>query len=179
VTTSDPEVAARVRRLRYHGSTDKRVFTEVGYNSRLDELQAAGLRVLMQHLSDWNEKRRLIARAYLDAGLDELLGVQAEPEGGESCRHLFAITTAERDRLAASLDEAGVASRPYYEIPLYRQPALERWAPAEPLPETERVCAEVLALPMGPALELAAVSRVVDAVRQDLAASPSAESRRI
>jgi dTDP-3-amino-3,4,6-trideoxy-alpha-D-glucose transaminase len=175
VTTSDPEVAVRVRRLRYHGSKDKRVFTEVGYNSRLDELQAAGLRVLMRHLPDWTEKRRDVARAYRDAGLDELVGVQAEPEGGQSCRHLFAITTSERDRLGAALGDAGVGSRPYYEIPLYRQPALERWAQAEPLPETERVCAEVLALPMGPALDLAVVPQVVDAVRQSLVTSPSAE----
>jgi dTDP-4-amino-4,6-dideoxygalactose transaminase len=166
ITTDDDEVAALARRLRFHGSDDKKTHTEVGYNSRLDELQAAGLRVLLPHLADWTAARRAAAAAYLDAGLDGPVRVQAET--GESCWHLFAVASPERDRLAAALAEAGIGARPYYETPLYRQPALERWAPAEPLAVTERICSEVLALPMGPALDLDAVPAVVEAVREAL-----------
>jgi len=128
------------------------VFAEVGYNSRLDELQAAGLRVLLPHLPEWTEARRRAARAYLDAGLGDLAQVQRETPEGRSCWHLFAIASPERDRLAAALTDAGIEARPYYETPLYLQPALERWAPPEPLAETERICSQVLALPMGAGL---------------------------
>ncbi len=172
VTTNDPEVAALVRRLRFHGSDDKRTFTEVGYNSRLDDLQAAGLRVLLPHLAEWTEARRRAASAYVDAGLGELVGVQREPDSGRSCWHLFAVAAPERDRLAGALGVAGIGARPYYEVPLYRQPALERWAPPEPLAETERICAEVLALPMGTALPEGAAERVVGAVRESLVPQP-------
>jgi len=174
VTTDDPEAAARARRLRQHGSEDKRVFTEVGYNSRLDELQAAALRVALEHLPAWTAARQRVFGEYLSAGLDQLVAFQSETAGGASSRHLVGIATPERDRLAAALAEAGVESRAYYETPLYLQPALESWAPAAPLPATERLCSEMLALPMGPDLDAAAVTRVVDAVRQSLAGSRAA-----
>lgn len=165
ITTHDAEVAALARRLRFHGSEDKRTHTEVGYNSRLDELQAAGLRVLLPHLSEWTAARRAAAEAYRHAGLGDLVRLQAETEDGECCWHLFAIASPERDKLAAALNDAGVGARPYYETPLYRQPALERWAPPQPLEVTERICSQILALPMGPALDLDAVPAVVEEVR--------------
>ncbi len=170
VVTSDPEVEAIARRLRFHGSEDKRLHTEAGYNSRLDEIQAAGLRVLLPHLPEWTRARRAAAESYRDAGLEEVVPVQAETEGGESCWHLFVVATPQRERLREALNEAGIGARPYYEIPLYRQPALERWAPPEPLPNTERICAEMLALPMGTALDADAPARVVEVVRGCLAA---------
>jgi dTDP-4-amino-4,6-dideoxygalactose transaminase len=170
VVTDDPEVEALARRLRFHGSEDKRTHTEVGYNSRLDEMQAAGLRVVLPHLSEWSAARRAAAQAYRDVGLGELLQLQAETEGGECAWHLFVGLTPERDRLRESLTDAGIGARPYYEVPLYRQPAVERWAPPEPLPNTERVCAEMLALPMGTALDPEAPAQVTSAVRDSIAA---------
>jgi dTDP-4-amino-4,6-dideoxygalactose transaminase len=169
LTTSDPEIAATARRLRFHGSEDKRVHTEVGYNSRLDELQAAGLRVLLPHLDDWTAARRRVADGYADAGLGDLVEIQRETMGGESCWHLFAVCSDDRKRLQAALTEAGIQSRPYYELPLHRQPAMQPWAPKEPLPNAERICASNLALPMGTALEDAAVPEVVAAVGRALA----------
>jgi dTDP-4-amino-4,6-dideoxygalactose transaminase len=169
VVTSDPDVDALARRLRFHGSEDKRVHTEVGYNSRLDEIQAAGLRVLLPHLDEWTAARRGAAAAYGEAGLGDVVQVQSETAGAESCWHLFVVATPERDRLREALAEAGIGSRPYYEIPLYRQPAFESYAPPEPQASTERVCAEVLALPMGVALEREAVSEVAEAVSGALA----------
>jgi dTDP-4-amino-4,6-dideoxygalactose transaminase len=171
VVTDDAEVAAGARRLRFHGSEDKRHHTEAGYNSRLDEIQAAGLRVLLPHLDEWTSARRGAADAYRESGLEEVVRIQAETEGGESCWHLFVVATPERERLQGSLTEAGIGARPYYEVPLYRQPAVERWTPPEPLPNTERICNEMLALPMGTALAPEAVGEVAEAVRACLAAA--------
>ncbi|HEY6638961.1 MAG TPA: DegT/DnrJ/EryC1/StrS family aminotransferase [Solirubrobacterales bacterium] len=170
VVTDDPEVEARARRLRFHGSEDKRLHTEVGYNSRLDEIQAAGLRVLLPHLPEWTAARRRAAQAYRDAGLEDSVRIQAESAGAESAWHLLVVAAPERDRLQRALNEAGIGARSYYETPLYRQPAMERWAPPEPLPNTERICAEMLALPMGSALNPKAPTQVIDAVRACLTA---------
>jgi dTDP-4-amino-4,6-dideoxygalactose transaminase len=169
LTTSDAGVAEAARLLRTRGSKDKRTFTEVGYNSRLDELQAAGLRVLLPELPDWIEARRRTAGAYREAGLADLVPVQSETPDARSAWHILAIASTERERIAAALSEAGIEARPYYETPLYRQPALERWAPAEPLTETERICSQILALPMGSALPDEAPAEVVGAIRSALA----------
>jgi dTDP-4-amino-4,6-dideoxygalactose transaminase len=165
VVTSDPEVEAIARRLRFHGSEDKRLHTEAGYNSRLDEIQAAALRVLLPHLPEWTKARRAAAQAYRDAGLEDAVRLQGETPGGESAWHLLVCATPERDRLQRALNEAEIGARPYYETPLYRQPAVERWAPSEPLPNTERICDEMLALPMGTALDPGAPAAVVEVVR--------------
>jgi dTDP-4-amino-4,6-dideoxygalactose transaminase len=170
VVTDDPDVAATARRLRLHGSEDKRHHTEAGYNSRLDEIQAAALRVLLPRLPEWTEARRRVARAYREEGLEEVVRIQAETPGGESCWHLLVAATPERERLQGALADAGIGARSYYEVPLYRQPAVERWAPTEPLPNTERICAEMLALPMGTALDPGAPARITDAIRECLAA---------
>ena len=169
LTTDDGEVAEAARLLRTRGSRDKRTFEVVGYNSRLDEIQAAGLRVLLPHLSEWVEARRRAASAYLDAGLADLAQVQTEHEGGESSWHLFTIASDHRERLIAALGDDGIEARPYYETPLYRQPALERWAPMELLTETEEICERILALPMGAALPEGAPAEVVGAIRSALA----------
>jgi dTDP-4-amino-4,6-dideoxygalactose transaminase len=170
VVTDDPDVEALARRLRFHGSEDKRLHTEAGYNSRLDEIQAAALRVLLRHLPEWTEARRRAVQAYRDAGLEDSVRLQAETTGAESAWHLLVVATPDRDRLQRALNDAGIGARPYYETPLYRQPAVERWAPREPLPNTERLCAEMLALPMGSALDPKAPAEVVEAVRDCLTA---------
>ncbi len=169
LTTDDAELAEAARLLRTRGSKDKRVFTTVGYNSRLDELQAAGLRVLLPHLPGWIEARRRAASSYAEAGLADLTSVQAETPDGRSAWHILAIAAEDRDRLAAALADADIQARPYYETPLYRQPALEQWAPPEPLAEAERICSRILALPMGSALPEAAPAMVVDTIRAALA----------
>ena len=168
LTTNDAEVAERARLLRTRGSVDKRTFTEVGFNSRLDELQAAGLRVLLPHLADWIEARRLAAGGYLDAGLGDLAQVQSETADGRSAWHILAVASEQRDRIASALADADIQARPYYEIPLYRQPALASWAPSAPLPEAERICSGILALPMGAALPEGARAEVVAAIRAAL-----------
>jgi len=163
IVTDDDEVAAMARTLRFHGSEDKALHTEVGYNSRLDELQAAGLRVLLPHLAAWTESRRRVASAYAANQLDRAASLPVETAGGESCYHLYVVRSPERDRLAERLAAAGVGARPYYSTPLHHQPGLRDFAPASPLPGVESAAAHSLALPMGPALteeQVAEVSRV-------------------
>ena len=163
ILCDDDGVAARARLLRAHGSADKQLQSEVGFNSRLDELQAAGLRVLLPHLGGWTAARRRTAAAYAEAGLGELVELPRETGGGESCFHLYVVLTEERERLAAGLAAAGVESRAYYTTPLHRQPALAPYAPAGALPGAERAAAASLALPMGPALGEEDVATVVAA----------------
>jgi dTDP-4-amino-4,6-dideoxygalactose transaminase len=127
------------------------VHTEVGYNSRLDELQAAALRVLLPHLDEWTAARRSAAELYAASGLGEVVELPAETEGGESCWHLYVVRCGDRDALQGALASAGIGARPYYTVPLHRQPAMKPWAGAA-LPESERAAEECLALPMGPAL---------------------------
>jgi dTDP-4-amino-4,6-dideoxygalactose transaminase len=163
IVTDDDEVAAIARGLRFHGSKDKELHTEVGYNSRLDELQAAGLRVLLPHLPAWTESRRRVADAYRASGLGDAVELPVETRGGESCYHLYVVRSPERDRLAERLTAAGIGARPYYTTPLHRQPGLREFAPQRALPGVESAAARSLALPMGPALtdeQVTEVSRV-------------------
>jgi dTDP-4-amino-4,6-dideoxygalactose transaminase len=171
IVTDDDEVASIARTLRFHGSEDKVLHTEVGYNSRLDEMQAAGLRVLLPHLADWTESRRQVAAAYADNGLADAVEIPAETARGESCYHLYVVRCPERDRLAERLTASEIGARAYYTIPLHRQPALRDFVPRAPLPGVESAAAQSLALPMGPALSDEQVAEVSQATREALVGS--------
>ena len=164
VVTADATLADRVRTLRFHGSRDKVTYDEVGYNSRLDELQAAILRVLLPHVDGWAQARRAVAGAYAQAGLGDHVGLPAPAPGCEPAWHLYVV----RDREAAALEDAlrarGVEARGYYRAPVHRQPAAAGWASAGELPGTEQAAREHLALPMGPSLSREQVAEVVAAV---------------
>ena len=164
VATNDEELADRVRVLAFHGSKDKVDFDFVGYNSRLDELQAGMLRIFLEQLDGWNRGRREAAARYAELGLGEL--VELPPDDGRHVYHLFVVRTPERDRVRAALEEAGIGCASYYVTPLHLQPALA-YLGYEPgsLPETERASRENLALPLWPGIEPAAQERVVEAVR--------------
>jgi dTDP-4-amino-4,6-dideoxygalactose transaminase len=164
VAVTDEELGERIRMLRFHGSRDKRDFQLVGFNSRLDELQAAALRVFLPHVAEWNRLRREAALRYAELGLGEL--VELPPDDGRHVYHLFVVRSPERDRVRAALEEAGIGCASYYVTPLHLQPALA-YLGYEPgaLPETERASRENLALPLWPGIEPAAQERVVDVVR--------------
>jgi len=168
ITTDHDELAGRLRRLRFHGSSDKQLHTEVGFNSRLDELQAAGLRVLLPHLDEWTASRRRAAAGYLEAGLGELVELPLERDGAESCFHLHVVLSDRRQSLLSGLAEREVGCRVYYGVPLHRQPAMEPYAAGVELPVAEAVAERSLALPMGPALGEDEVAAVVDAVAASL-----------
>jgi len=167
IATDDDGVAELARALRFHGSRDKRTFEYVGYNSRLDELQAAILRVLLPELDGWCGRRRALARAYDDAGLGEHVRLPVSPAGAEPAWHLYVVAHAGADKLIESLNAAGVQARAYYRVPLHRQASMAPFAGVE-LPATDELARTVLALPMGPALAVEQAHEVAAAVAQAL-----------
>jgi dTDP-4-amino-4,6-dideoxygalactose transaminase len=165
VAATDEEVAARVRLLRFHGSRDKVDFDLIGYNSRLDELQAAALRVFLLELDGWNQARREAASRYTELGLGDVCEVPADDPG--HVYHMYVVRTHERERLTAALEAAGISCAAYYVTPLHLQPALRYLGTDEgSLPETERAARENLALPMWAGIDAATQERVVSAIRE-------------
>jgi dTDP-3-amino-3,4,6-trideoxy-alpha-D-glucose transaminase len=166
VLTDDEELAARVRTLRFHGTTpDRQTYVDVGYNSRLDELQAAALRVLLPHLGEWAAARRAAAASYVEAGLGELATLPSATDGAQPAWHVYVIRHPRADELLEALSAAGIGARPYYRVPIHRQPAMRAWGSSAVLPATEEVAATHLALPMGATLSAGAIDEVVTAVR--------------
>jgi dTDP-4-amino-4,6-dideoxygalactose transaminase len=153
-----------VRMLAFHGSRDKTDFDFVGYNSRLDELQASFLRLFLAHLDEWNRGRRDAAARYAELGLGDLVELPVDEDG--HIYHLFVCRSTARDRIRAALVEAGIGTGTYYVTPLHLQPAL-RFLGNEPgsLPETERVAQENFSVPLWPTISVEQQERVVDVVR--------------
>jgi dTDP-4-amino-4,6-dideoxygalactose transaminase len=154
IVTDDKELAERIRRLRNHGSAERYLHAEFGVNSRLDELQAAVLRIKLPHLDSWNARRRAIAATY-DRLLGEAAGVRplAPGEGEDHTYHLYVVRTETRQRLRDELEARGIATAIHYPVPIHQQVA---WSSAglapERLPITEVVAGEILSLPMYPEL---------------------------
>jgi dTDP-4-amino-4,6-dideoxygalactose transaminase len=163
VATDSDELAERARQLRFHGSRDKVTFEQVGYNSRLDELQAAALRVLLPELDGWTRARREVAAGYERAGLGEHLALPRPVEGASHCYHLYVARHQRADELAQRLGRRGVGARGYYRVPVHRQPAMRPWGEGVQLPVTDELARTNLALPMGTELSGEAVAEVVDA----------------
>ena len=167
VVTDDPELAGRVAALRNYGSRRKGENEVKGYNSRLDELHAALLRVRLRHLDDWNERRRARARLYVSLLSGLPLALPHEPTWAEHAWHLFVIRTAQREALQRLLDARGVITLIHYPIPPHLQPAYaELGLRAGALPVTEAIHREVLSLPLGPHLSEEQVRCVAAAVAE-------------
>jgi dTDP-4-amino-4,6-dideoxygalactose transaminase len=139
-------------------------FDLVGYNSRLDELQAGFLRIFLEHLDGWNRGRREAAARYAELGLGDLVELPQDEPG--HIYHLVVCRSPERDRIVAALAEAGIGTATYYVTPLHLQPALA-YLGYEPgsLPETERAARENFSVPLWPEMPVEAQERVVDVVR--------------
>jgi dTDP-4-amino-4,6-dideoxygalactose transaminase len=170
IATDDEAIAERARLLRQHGSPDKRSYFEIGVNSRLDELQAAVLRVLLPHLDEWNARRRRLAQAYADSGLGELVSLPEEVSGGEGVHHLYVVRSERRDELLDALQAAGIEARANYRTPVHRQSPLANFAPETDLTGTELAADRNLALPMGPTLGADTAEAVTDALRASVQA---------
>jgi dTDP-3-amino-3,4,6-trideoxy-alpha-D-glucose transaminase len=171
VITDDDEIAMRVRRLRFHGSEDKVTHTEVGYNSRLDALQAGVLRLLLPELDRRNASRRAAARSYAEHGLDGIdgLSVPSATQGAEHVYHLYVVRHERADDLVAALARENVEARGYYRRPVHLQPGMRRYASGRPLLGTEEAARTNVALPMGPELSEGSVAEVVAACESVLA----------
>jgi dTDP-4-amino-4,6-dideoxygalactose transaminase len=170
VTTDDAATADRLRALRNYGSKVKYVNIERGFNSRLDEMQAAFLRVKLKHLDRWNEQRRAVAARYDDklAGVPELVLPRA-PQWAEPVWHLYVVQTTRRDALVKALEAAGIGSLIHYPIPPHLQQAYaDLGLPKGAFPLAEKLAETVLSLPMGPHLGADAVDKVADVVRRTL-----------
>jgi dTDP-4-amino-4,6-dideoxygalactose transaminase len=161
VTTRDAALAARVKRLRNGGQTSRYHHEEAGGNSRLDELQAAILRARLPFLRKWTERRRAIAARYRRGLAGTALAVPPECDAGH-VYHLFPVLSRRRDALQAHLGKAGVETLIHYPVPIPRQPALRATTAAD-CPVADRVCNEVLSLPIYPSLTDEAVEVVIRA----------------
>src|SRR5215217_7141409 len=167
LVTQDDRLAERLRRLRVHGGAKQYFHDEVGYNSRLDALQAAVLSAKLPHLAGWSAKRRENA-AYYDAAFADLAEVRTpyvSPEN-ESIFNQYTIRVPRRDALQAALREKGIGSSVYYPLPLHLQPCFAYLGYKEgACPEAEKASKEVISLPVYPELSTAQRDEVVAAVR--------------
>jgi len=158
VTTNDGELARKVRLLANYGSAEKYRHVMMGCNSRLDELQAAFLRVKLAHLDVWTEKRRQIATAYNDSLPAHM--IPYTPEWADSAWHLYVIQTDRRDELQITLSKQGIQTLIHYPIAPADQPAYRGRAPS--LENGRRAASRCLSLPMGPHLSSEQVKHVIN-----------------
>jgi dTDP-4-amino-4,6-dideoxygalactose transaminase len=161
ITTNDATIAERAQSLHLHGSRDKETFDEVGYNSRLDELQAAVLRVQLPHLDAWADGRRRAAGYYEGSDLRDLVTLPTAGAGAKPSWHLYVIRSERADELAETLRGAGIEARAYYRRPIHRQPAM---GSDVSLPGTDLAARTCLALPISPVLSAAQAGEVVAAI---------------
>jgi dTDP-4-amino-4,6-dideoxygalactose transaminase len=164
IATSSETIMELARMLRGHGSRDQVTWEMIGYNSRLDELQAAFLRVLLPELDRWSEERTQVAAYYAEAGLGRLVELPEATDGATPAWHVYVIRSGEIERIAAALTEAGVGNKAYYRRPLHRHPAMAPYAPATELPVTDELARLHLAIPIRPMLTPAEVEQVTEAV---------------
>ncbi len=171
VITRDAQLAARIKRLRNGGQTSRYHHEEPGANSRLDEMQAAILRARLPHLVAWTARRRAIAAQYrralgdvaIDAAIAAAMTVPREFDPGH-VYHLFPVLTPHREAFMAHLAQRGVEALIHYPVPIPRQPAFKAFDPAD-CPVANRVCSEVVSLPMYPGLSDANISVVAESAR--------------
>jgi dTDP-4-amino-4,6-dideoxygalactose transaminase len=176
VTTNDPDLAAHMRRLRNHGSPRRYLHDEVGWNSRLDAIQAAILRVKLPHIESWNNQRRTHAatydRLFTQSGLagttkDDPVRILGTSPDAHHVFHQYVIRARRRDELREFLTSRQIGSEVYYPLPLHLQPAFAYLGYREgDLPESEHAAKEVLALPMFPELTEPEQQWVVENIAQ-------------
>jgi len=170
VVTNSAEIAARIRTLRNHGQSGKYLSNEPGWNSRLDEIQAAILRVKLRHLPKWQRARQSHAAEY-NRLFSQIPGVMPPlaPEGFEHVYHQYTIRTEQRDALQKFLSERKIGSTVYYPVPLHLQPLYSALShKAGGFPHSERAAMEVLSLPMYPELRNEQTARVAGTVAEFL-----------
>ena len=168
VTAREPRHAERLRMLRQHGSRKTYTHEILGYNSRLDEIQAAILRVKLVRLDDFNACRAAIARRYGEWLAGTPLVLPKAHGRGRHIWHQYTVRHPKRDELRAKLEAAGIASMVYYPVPLHRQPLYAPDNEGVRLPATDEAAATVLSLPIYPQLSEAAQKRVCDTLRSCL-----------
>jgi dTDP-4-amino-4,6-dideoxygalactose transaminase len=164
IVTDDASAADAVRMLRNHGSRERYHHAVIGYNSRLDDLQAVILRAKLKHIDEYNRRRRINAHRYSDRLKGSGVLPPAEDGKGLHVYHQYTILSEDREAIQQALGAAGIASAVYYPIPLHRQEVYrEEWAGIS-LPVTEDVAGKVLSLPMYPELSEEQIDRTCDVI---------------
>ncbi|MBW6512828.1 MAG: DegT/DnrJ/EryC1/StrS family aminotransferase [Desulfuromonadaceae bacterium] len=166
ITTNDPKLAELLRSLRNYGSDEKYVHTHAGVNSRLDEIQAAILRVKLRQLDRWNQRRREISSIYSANISESDLVLPSSHFEEESSWHLYVVRSSIRDRLLNDLQKSGVGVMIHYPVPPYRQDAYKSTSNhCDQFAVTDAICAEILSLPIGPHLTDRQVDLVVNTLK--------------
>jgi len=169
VAVDNDELNARIISLRDHGRISHYAHQEIGYNARLDAIQAAVLRAKLEKLDNWNGRRRKLAKAYCERLAGCGVTLPYEPEGYESVYHLFVIRTEKRDAIRQALLEKNIGCGIHYPLPLHLQPACRYLGyKSGDFPEAESIADTALSLPMHPALTIADVDRVAEVVRDTM-----------
>ena len=178
IATSDDAVAEMADILRFHGSRDRATWEYVGYNSRLDEMQAAYLRVLLPELDSWSDGRVRAAGHYDAAGLGELVELPSPTEGARPAWHLYVIRSPHVDAIADALSRAQIGNKIYYRPPLHRHRAMLPYADGVELPVTDELALRHLAIAFNPRLSEADAAEVTQAVAGALSAQGTAATSR-
>jgi dTDP-4-amino-4,6-dideoxygalactose transaminase len=181
VTTNDPDLARKIRKLRDHGQAKKYYHDIEGYNGRLDAIQAGILRIKLNHLSDWTEKRRVAASRYLEllALAGDQIKLPNEPAWAMAVYHLFVVRVQDRAELMTHLSSDGIGTGIHYPIPLHLQRAYEHLGyQAGDFPVAEKVSAELLSLPMFPGITADQQSAVAERIL-DFVCAPQLRSRSV
>lgn len=164
VTTSDPGIAEQIRRLRNHGRSEKYLHTAIGYNHRMDAIQAAVLRVKLRHLPEWTTRRRSIAARYDEAFDTTAIRPIVALDGAEPVHYVYAVTVNDRDRFMDRMKQRGISTAIHYPIPLHLQPAFSAFARSDDShPASEELADSLVSLPIYPEMTDDQVTRVTEA----------------
>lgn len=166
VTTNDDDIAATLKQLRNHGSSVRYHHDIIGYNSRLDEIQAVVLRAKIKHIAEYNQNRRRAAHQY-SAGLSAINGTTPPHEDGKGTHvyHQYTLISERRDEIMKALQDAGIGCAVYYPIPLHKQKAFADTAQGVEMPVSDDIAANCMSLPIFPELTEAQVNTVLDVIR--------------
>ena len=167
ISTNDDFVAKRIKSLRNHGSSERYHHNEIGYNSRLDELQAVILRIKLKHIDEYNSNRRKAAYAYTD-GLKDLITIPFEDNIGVHVYHQYTLLSNKRALISKALNQAQIANAIYYPVPLHRQNVYKNEFKDLLLPTTEALSTQCISLPIFPELSKAQISQIIDTVKSVL-----------
>ena len=166
VVSSDESFITRVKRLRVHGSREQYIHEEVGFNSRLDSLQAAILRVKLRKLDSWLDARRVVAKRYNEAFLGIPVKTPKIDDGNAHTYHQYTMTVDDRDGLMKYLNERGIGSRVYYPVPMHLQPCYKDMGHKKgDFPVSEEVSASALSIPVYPELSEEKIEYIIDTVK--------------
>jgi len=164
VTTNDDAIAEQIKIYRNHGSSERYHHDVIGYNSRLDELQAVILRIKLKHIDEFNKERRRVAHSYSEQ-LKDVVTVPFEDNIGTHVYHQYTVLTDKRDQIMAALSDKGIANAVYYPIPLHKQKAFEKECANVSLPVTEDTVKHCMSLPVFPEMTEEQIKVVCDTIK--------------